>query len=177
MSRIGKKPVPVPAGVKVSVNGGTISVEGKEKLTISIPPKVSVEVQDSNVLVTRNDESRESSAMQGLARSLINNMVIGVTAGFRKDLQIIGVGYKAQINGSNLVLNLGYSHTIEYQVPKTVKVSVVDNTKITIEGADKHLVGETAATIRRFRQPEPYKGKGIRYSDEKITLKEGKSVS
>lgn len=177
MSRIGKKPVPVPAGVKVSVNGGTISVEGKEKLTISIPPKVSVEVQDNNVLVTRNDESRESSAMQGLARSLINNMVIGVTDGFRKDLQIIGVGYKAQINGSNLVLNLGYSHTIEYQVPKTVKVSVVDNTKITIEGADKHLVGETAATIRRFRQPEPYKGKGIRYSDEKITLKEGKSVS
>ena len=176
MSRIGRKPVPIPSGIKVAVDAGTVSVQGKEKLAIQIPATVTVEVQNDQVIVGREDDSRQSSALQGLTRSLINNMVIGVTKGFRKDLLIIGVGYKAQISGSKLVLNLGFSHTIEYTVPQGIKVTVAENTKIAIEGCDKQLVGEVAATIRRYKQPEPYKGKGIRYVDERITLKEGKSV-
>jgi large subunit ribosomal protein L6 len=176
MSRIGKKPVTVPSGVKVAIADGAVTVEGKEKLLVKLPPKVSVEVQDDQVIVSRNDDSRESGAMQGLTRSLINNMVIGVTEGFKKELQIVGVGYRAQVNGSNLVLSLGYSHPVEYAIPAGINVTVADNTKITVEGADKQLVGETAATIRRFRKPEPYKGKGVRYVDEHISLKEGKSV-
>lgn len=176
MSRIGKKPVAVPAGVKVTVENGTVTVEGKAKLSMPIPPYVSVVVDGAEVLVTRNDEERASSAMQGLTRSLINNMVIGVSQGFKKELSIIGVGYKAQLTGSKLVLSLGYSHPVEFTVPEGIKLTVADGTKIAIEGADKQLVGETAATIRRYRKPEPYKGKGIRYVDEQITLKEGKSV-
>ncbi len=176
MSRIGKKPIAIPAGVKVTVADGTVTVEGKGKLSLPLPPLVSVAVEGSEVIVSRQDEERASSAMQGLARSLINNMVIGVSAGFKKELQIVGVGYRAQMSGSKLVLNLGYSHPIEYVVPEGVKVTVADNVKITVEGADKQLVGQAAATIRRFRKPEPYKGKGIRYVDEQITLKEGKSV-
>ena len=176
MSRIGKKPIAIPAGVKVTVADGTVTVEGKGKLSLPLPPLVSVAVEGAEVIVSRQDEERASSAMQGLARSLINNMVIGVSAGFKKELQIVGVGYRAQMSGSKLVLNLGYSHPIEYVVPEGVKVTVADNVKITVEGADKQLVGQAAATIRRFRKPEPYKGKGIRYVDEQITLKEGKSV-
>jgi len=176
MSRIGKKPVVVPAGVKVTVADNTVVVEGKTKLSLPLPPYVSVAVDGSEVRVSRNDEERASSAMQGLTRSLINNMVIGVTAGFKKELSIIGVGYKAQLTGSKLVLTIGFSHPIEYTVPAGIKLTVTDGVKILIEGADKQLVGETAAIIRRFRKPEPYKGKGIRYVDEQITLKEGKSV-
>lgn len=176
MSRIGKKPIAIPAGVKVTVADGAVTVEGKAKLSLPLPPLVSVAVEGSEVIVSRQDEERASSAMQGLARSLINNMVIGVSTGFKKELQIVGVGYRAQISGNKLVLNLGYSHPIEYMVPEGVKVTVADNVKITVEGADKQLVGQAAATIRRFRKPEPYKGKGIRYVDEQITLKEGKSV-
>ena len=176
MSRIGKKAIDLPSGVKVSVTDGVVTVEGKSKLTLTLPPKVSVEVEEKVVRVSRLDESRESSAMQGLARSLINNMVIGVVAGFKKELQIVGVGYRAQLTGKKLVLNVGFSHPIEYQVPEGITITVTDNVKIAIEGADKQLVGEAAATIRRFRKPEPYKGKGIRYVNEQITLKEGKSV-
>jgi large subunit ribosomal protein L6 len=127
------------------------------------------------VLVKQASEAREAGAMHGLARSLINNMVIGVTAGFKKELQIVGVGYKAALQGSKLNLSLGYSHPIVYQIPEGVKVTLNEN-KILVEGADKQLVGQTAAEIRRFRSPEPYKGKGIRYVDERIVLKEGKSV-
>ena len=176
MSRIGKKAIDLPSGVKVSVTDGVVTVEGKSKLTLALPPKVSVEVEENVVRVGRLDDSRESSAMQGLARSLINNMVIGVVAGFKKDLQIVGVGYRAQLTGKKLVLNVGFSHPIEYQVPEGITITVTDNVKISVEGADKQLVGEAAATIRRFRKPEPYKGKGIRYVNEQITLKEGKSV-
>jgi large subunit ribosomal protein L6 len=176
MSRVGNKPIAIPSNVKVSVNGGSVDVEGKEKLSVNIPPLVSVDVEDSVIKVSRKDESRQSSAMQGLARSLINNMIVGVTEGFKKELQIVGVGYRAQASGQKLTLNLGFSHPVEYEAPNGVKVSVADNTKITVEGADKQMVGEVAATIRRFRKPEPYKGKGIRYSDERISLKEGKSV-
>lgn len=176
MSRIGRKPVAIPAGVKVTIADGSVSVEAKEKLTIAIPPLVSLEVKDNQIVVSRNDESRQSGAMQGLARSLVNNMVIGVTEGYKKELQIIGVGFRAKLAGSKLNLSLGYSHPIEYNVPKGITLNVEGDTKITIAGADKQLVGEVAATIRRYRKPEPYKGKGIRYSDEHVVIKEGKSV-
>jgi large subunit ribosomal protein L6 len=175
MSRIGKKAIAIPAGVKVAVSGNTVTVEGKAKLSLDLPPYVAVEVADNQVLVKQASEAREAGAMHGLARSLINNMVIGVTAGFKKELQIVGVGYKAALQGSKLNLSLGYSHPIVYQIPEGVKVTLNEN-KILVEGADKQLVGQTAAEIRRFRSPEPYKGKGIRYVDERIVLKEGKSV-
>ena len=178
MSRIGKKPVEIPAGVKVSVSGETVAVEGKGgKLSIAIPPHVAVEVKDNQVLVSQIDEAREAGAMHGLARSLIHNMIVGVSEGFKKELAIVGVGYKATLAGNKLTLNLGYSHPIVYQLPAGIKLTVVqDANKMIIEGCDKQLVGETAAQIRRFRPPEPYKGKGIRYVDERIVLKEGKSV-
>ena len=175
MSRIGKKPIEIPSGVKVAVSGNTVTVEGKAKLSLNLPPYVEVEVADNKVVVKQAGEAREAGAMHGLARSLINNMVIGVTAGFKKELLIVGVGYKAALQGSKLNLSLGYSHPINYQIPEGVKVTLNEN-KIIVEGADKQLVGETAAEIRRFRPPEPYKGKGIRYVDERIVLKEGKSV-
>ena len=177
MSRIGKKPIEIPAGVKVSVSGETVAVEGKGgKLSIALPPHVAVEVKENQVLVSQTDEVREAGAMHGLARSLINNMVIGVSVGFRKELNIVGVGYKATLAGNKLTLNLGFSHPIVYQLPDGVKMTVEEGTKMVITGCDKQLVGETAAQIRRFRPPEPYKGKGIRYVDERIILKEGKSV-
>ena len=175
MSRIGKKPIEIPAGVKVAVSGNTVTVEGKAKLSLDLPPHVAVEVADNQVVVKQASEAREAGAMHGLARSLINNMVIGVTAGFKKELQIVGVGYKAALQGSKLNLSLGYSHPIVYQIPEGIKVTLNEN-KILVEGADKQLVGQTAAEIRHFRSPEPYKGKGIRYVDERIVLKEGKSV-
>ena len=176
MSRIGKKPVDIPAGVKVTLNDGVITVEGKSKLAMTLPPHVAVEVKENQLLVTQADDTRKAGAMHGLARSLINNMVIGVTTGFRKELAIVGIGYKAQLSGKKLTLSLGYSHTIEFPVPEGITLTVTPENKIIVEGADKQLVGETAAEIRRFRPPEPYKGKGIRYVDERIVLKEGKSV-
>ena len=176
MSRIGKKPVDIPAGVKVTLNDGVITVEGKSKLSMTLPPHVAVEINEKQLWVTQADDTRNAGAMHGLARSLINNMVIGVTAGFRKELAIVGIGYKAALSGKKLTLSLGYSHTIEFPVPEGITLTVTPENKIIVEGADKQLVGETAAEIRRFRPPEPYKGKGIRYVDERIVLKEGKSV-
>ena len=176
MSRIGKKPIPVPSGVKVTINGASVVVEGKAKLSWELPELVKAELVGNEVIVSRDDESRRSSAMQGLARSLINNMIVGVSQGFKKELAVIGVGYKVQVNGKKLVLNLGYSHTIEYDIPEGLTITVADGNKIIVEGADKQMVGQAAATIRSYRKPEPYKGKGIRYVDEQITLKEGKTV-
>jgi large subunit ribosomal protein L6 len=176
MSRIGKKAIVIPAGVKVSLKDSVVTVEGKSKLDLTLPPHVAVEIDEKQVLVKQADDSRYANAMHGLARSLIQNMVIGVTNGFKKELQIVGVGYKASLSGNTLVLNLGFSHVINFAIPAGIKITVTPDNKITIEGADKQLVGETAAEIRRFRPPEPYKGKGIRYIDERIVLKEGKSV-
>ena len=176
MSRIGKKPIDIPAGVKVTFADGTVVVEGKEKLSMALPPHVTAEVKENQVLVSAADDSRKANAMHGLARSLIQNMVIGVSQGFRKELQIVGIGYKAAVAGSTLNLSLGYSHPIAFAIPAGIKVTVTPENKIMVEGCDKQLVGETAAQIRRFRKPEPYKGKGIRYVDERIVLKEGKSV-
>ena len=176
MSRIGKKPIPVPSGVKVTINGASVVVEGKAKLSWELPELVKAELVGNEVIVSRDDESRRSSAMQGLARSLINNMIVGVSQGFKKELAVIGVGYKVQVTGKKLVLNLGYSHAIEYDIPAGLTITVAEGNKIIVEGADKQMVGQAAATIRSYRKPEPYKGKGIRYVDEQITLKEGKTV-
>ena len=176
MSRIGKKPDAIPQGVKVSVAAGVVTAEGKEKLTLTLPRLVDVEVTDTEVVVKQQKDTLESSAMQGLTRALIQNMVTGLSVGFKKELQIIGVGYKAQVQGSKLVLNLGYSHPIEYVIPAGVKVAMGENNTIIITGADKQKVGHAAATIRGYRPPEPYKGKGVRYVDEHVTIKEGKTV-
>jgi large subunit ribosomal protein L6 len=177
MSRIGKKAIQIPEGVKVSVENGQMIVEGpKSKLIKTIPPRVTVEIEESIVRVKAIDETRESSAMHGLTRSLLAGMVEGVTKGFKKNLEIIGVGYKAKVSGSKLDLALGFSHPVIYDIPEGIKITVTDNTKVEVEGADKQLVGEVAATIRRYRKPEPYKGKGIRYTGEYIAMKEGKSV-
>ena len=177
MSRIGKKPIAVPAGVKVTIAQDQVTVEGKGgKLTTAMPPYVGVEMQDDKIVVSQTSDVRAANAMHGLARSLINNMVIGVTEGFKKELAIVGVGYKAALQGKVLNLSLGYSHPINFQIPEGIKITVTPENKIIVEGCDKQLVGETAAQIRRFRSPEPYKGKGIRYVDERIVLKEGKSV-
>ncbi|MCQ2378680.1 MAG: 50S ribosomal protein L6 [Victivallaceae bacterium] len=176
MSRIGKKPIDIPAGVKIAVEGNVVTVEGKGKLSFTLPQHVAVAVEGNQILVSQTDEAREASAMHGLARSIINNMVIGVTDGFKKVLAIVGVGYKASLSGQKLTLSLGFSHQIVYELPATIKAEVTPENQITISGCDKQLVGEVAAEIRRFRPPEPYKGKGIRYVNERIVLKEGKSV-
>ena len=177
MSRIGKKPIAVPAGVKVTIAQDQVTVEGKGgKLSTALPPYVGVEMQDDKIVVSQTSDVRAANAMHGLARSLINNMVIGVTEGFKKELAIVGVGYKAALQGKVLNLSLGFSHPINFQIPEGIKITVTPENKIIVEGCDKQLVGETAAQIRRFRSPEPYKGKGIRYVDERIVLKEGKSV-
>lgn len=177
MSRIGKKPIAVPAGVKVEISQDQVTVEGKGgKLTTALPPYVGVELQDDKIVVSQTSDVRAANAMHGLARSLINNMVIGVTQGFKKELAIVGVGYKAALQGNVLNLSLGFSHPINFQIPQGIKITVTPENKIIVEGCDKQLVGETAAQIRRYRSPEPYKGKGIRYVDERIVLKEGKSV-
>lgn len=177
MSRIGKKPISIPSGVKVAVEKGVMIVEGpKAKLSKNMPPDVSVAVDGSSVCVACNEKAKSGSAMQGLTRSLLAGMVEGVTKGFKKDLEIVGVGYRAKIAGQQLELALGFSHPVIYKVPTGIKVTVTDTTKLSVEGADKQMVGEVAATIRRFKKPEPYKGKGIRYVGEHIVIKEGKSV-
>lgn len=177
MSRIGKKPIAIPSGVKVTIANGNMTVEGpKAKLVKHVPPEVDIAINGSEIVVNVPKDSKTSSAMQGLARSLLAGMVEGVTNGFKKNLEIVGVGYRAKLAGNNLELALGFSHPVVYPIPQGTKITVTDTTKITVEGSDKQLVGEVAATIRKFKKPEPYKGKGIRYAGEHITIKEGKSV-
>ena len=178
MSRIGKRPISIPSGVKVTISGNTMVVEGaKSKLIKNIPPEMEIVVADSSANVKVPNESKPSSAMQGLTRSLLAGMIEGVTNGFKKNLEIVGVGYRAKLNSpKQLEMALGFSHPVIYDIPEGIKVTVTDTTKIAVEGADKQLVGEVAATIRRFKKPEPYKGKGIRYAGEHITIKEGKTV-
>lgn len=176
MSRIGKLPIAMPAGVKVSLDGNIVTVSGpKGSLTRSIPSQVAVAVDQAQIIVTRPDDSIPARAAHGLTRTLINNMVIGVTKGFEKVLEISGVGYRAETKGDVLNLSLGYSHPINYQLPAGITAEVEKMTKITVKGIDKELVGQVAAKIRSFRGPEPYKGKGIRYSDEVILRKAGKT--
>ncbi len=176
MSRIGKQPIPVPAGVKVDLKGQQISVTGaKGTLNREIIPDVEVTLEDNLITVSNRVETKKINAFRGLTRSLINNMVVGVTDGFKRVLVIEGVGYKASISNSLLTLNVGYSNPVEFQLPKEVNASVDGNTKILLESIDKELLGLTASQIRQIRKPEPYKGKGIRYEDEQIIRKAGKA--
>jgi large subunit ribosomal protein L6 len=177
MSRIGKQPVVIPAKVKVEVKGQKVNVEGpRGKLAFDLPRRTAAKVEGASVLVSRQGEDAEAKALHGLSRALINNMVKGVSDGFVKKLEINGVGFKAAVAGKTITMNLGYSHPIIYNIPEQVKVTVEENTKITVEGPDKQLVGKVASELRSFYPPEPYKGKGVKYSDEKIERKEGKTV-
>jgi large subunit ribosomal protein L6 len=176
MSRIGKQPIPVPAGVKVDLKGQHISVTGtKGTMNRDIIEDIEVQIQDNEIRVSCKTESTKVNAFRGLTRSLINNMVVGVVDGFKKVLVIEGVGYKAAVSGTKLTLNVGYSNPVEFQLPKDVKATVENNTKLTLECIDKELLGLTASQIRQVRKPEPYKGKGIRYEDEHIVRKVGKA--
>ena len=177
MSRIGKQPITIPAKVKVEVKGQKVHVEGpKGKLDWELPGRTAVKIDGTTVLVSRNGEDAQARALHGLSRALLNNMVKGVSDGFVKKLEINGVGFKAAVAGKNITMNLGYSHPINYTIPDQIKVTVDENTKITIEGPDKQLVGKVASELRSYYPPEPYKGKGVKYSDEKIVRKEGKTV-
>lgn len=178
MSRIGKAPVEIPAGVDVAINGSAITIKGKlGTLTRSFNPAVKVTKKGSQVVVERSDDERSSRALHGLTRALINNMVIGVTAGFTKSLLIEGVGYRVALKGKGLEFSLGYSHAINVEPPAGISFQAAKPTELTIVGVDKEMVGQVAANIRRLRPPEPYKGKGIRYADETIRRKAGKAAS
>ena len=177
MSRIGKQPIAIPPKVKVEVKGQKVSVEGpKGKLNWELPRRTSLKVDNGKVVVSRSGDDSESRALHGLSRALVNNMVRGVSEGFIKKLEIQGVGFKAAVAGKAVNLNLGYSHPISYPIPDQIKVTVEENTKITVEGPDRQVVGQVAAEIRAFYPPEPYKGKGVRYTDERVVRKEGKTV-
>lgn len=175
MSRIGKQPIPVPAGVSVKIEGQRVTVKGaKGELELDVLDDIEVKIEESIINVANRVESRKVNAFRGLTRSLLNNMVVGVDQGFRKTLVIEGVGYKASVEGKALTLNVGYSNPVVFDVPKGVDAAVEGN-KITLDCIDKELLGLTAAKIRQIRKPEPYKGKGIRYEDEHIVRKVGKS--
>jgi len=170
-------PVVIPAKVKVEVKDRSVFVEGpKGKLNMNLPGKTAAKIENNSVVVSRPGDDAESKALHGLSRALINNMIKGVTDGFTKKLEIQGVGFKAAVQGKNITMNLGYSHQIVYPIPEQIKVTVDENTKITVEGPNKQLVGQVAAELRSYYPPEPYKGKGVRYSDEKVKRKEGKTV-
>lgn len=177
MSRIGRQPIPIPPQVKVQIQGTQVSIEGpKGKLQLALPGRTQARVENGQIVVTRDDDDPEARARHGLSRALLNNMVKGVSEGYVKKLEIQGVGFKAAVQGQTITLNLGYSHPITYPIPPQVKVTVEENTKLTIEGPDKQVVGQVAADLRAFYPPEPYKGKGVRYAGEHIIRKEGKTV-
>lgn len=174
MSRIGKKPIPLPKGVSVKPQDGTVLVEGpKGKLTTKLPPGVSAEIENSTLLVKREDDSFAN--MHGLARSLLANAVFGVSSGFTRELEIVGIGYRAEVKGRMVVFTLGYSHPIEFPLPEGITVSVDKQTKLVVTGIDKQKVGQVAANMRRLRPPDPYKQKGVRYTGEKLKKKVGKT--
>lgn len=175
MSRVGKLPIHLPPGVIVDYQDGQFTVRGpKGTMERVIHPKVQVTINDNVITVAPRDLSREARSLWGLTRALLNNMVVGVTKGFQKELEIIGVGYRVEQKGSTLLFSLGYSHPIEFELPKGIDAKVDKQTRITLQGIDKELVGQTAATVREFRRPEPYKGKGIRYLGEAVRHKVGK---
>lgn len=177
MSRIGKKPVTVPAGVTVTINGNEVKVKGpKGELDRTFSDLVTISQEGEEILVARNDETTESNAQQGLTRTLIHNMVVGVSEGFEKKLELTGVGYRAALKGKDLDLSLGYSHPVIFACPENISFEVPDNTHITVKGISKEQVGQVAAEIREKRPPEPYKGKGIHYEGEHIRRKLGKAA-
>ncbi len=176
MSRIGKKPVEIPAGVEVKVDGQTVTVKGpKGSLTQNVHPNMTVAVEGNEIKVTRPNDDKQNRALHGLTRSLIANMVEGVTNGFSKTLKINGVGYRAVKKGNDLELTIGYSHLVNMKTPEGITIDVPDNNTIVVSGPDKQQVGQFAAEVREKRPPEPYKGKGIKYADEHIRRKEGKA--
>jgi len=176
MSRIGRKPIPVPAGVTVTIDGSTVKVKGpKGELQREFRPEIGIEQNDGELQVTRPSDSKEHRALHGLTRALLANMVEGVTAGFRRTLEIIGVGYRAEKKGDALVLTVGYSHQVTYPQPAGITISTTAPTVVVVEGIDKAMVGQVAAEIRAVRPPEPYKGKGIRYQGEQVRRKAGKA--
>lgn len=177
MSRIGKKPIVIPAGVKVAVSGNQVSAEGpKGKLEQKVIPGISIAVEEGKIFVRRGDNQRQSRARQGLVRALVANMVKGVHEGFQKVLEISGVGYRAETSGKQLVLNLGFSHRVEYPIPDGVNVAIDKNTRITVSGIDRQKVGQFAAQVRAVRDPDPYKAKGVTYEGERILRKAGKKA-
>ena len=174
MSRIGKRPIPIPKGVEIKFDGDVIIIKGlKGELRRQIHPDIKVDIQDNTILVSVRNQSKKSKALHGLFNALIWNMVKGVTEGFKKGLEIVGVGYRAELKGRDLILNLGYSNPINFRLPDGIDAQV-ERSKIVLMGIDKELVGQTAAKIRDFRPPEPYKGKGVKYEDEIIIKKAGK---
>lgn len=176
MSRIGKKPIPIPANVQVSIDGRTLRVKGpKGELVREVRPEVTLRMEDGTLLVERSSEEAQHRAFHGLTRALVANMVTGVTDGYRKALEIIGVGYRAEKKGNALVLTVGYSHQVTYPEPKGITLSTQSPTVVVVEGVDKQQVGQVAAEIRAVRPPEPYKGKGIRYQGEQVRRKAGKT--
>jgi large subunit ribosomal protein L6 len=176
MSRIGKKPIPVPAGVSVSLEGSTVRVKGpKGELSRTFHPDMRIEQADGELRVERPSEAKQHRALHGLTRALLANMVEGVTTGYRRALEIIGVGYRAEKKGKSLVLTVGYSHQVEYPEPDGITLSTTSPTVVVVEGIDKQKVGQVAAEIRAVRPPEPYKGKGIRYQGEQVRRKAGKA--
>jgi large subunit ribosomal protein L6 len=175
MSRVGKLPIHVPPGVTVNHQEDRVTIHGpKGTLERIIHPKIEISVNGNIITVTPRDLSHEARALWGLTRALLNNMVVGVNQGFRKELEIVGVGYRVEHKGNTLVLSLGYSHPVEFELPRGIEAKVEKQTRITLQGIDKELVGQTAAKVRSFRRPEPYKGKGIRYLGEVIRHKVGK---
>jgi len=177
MSRVGKAPVKVLQGVKVDVKEGTIKIEGpKGKLSHKLPKGISIKIDNGSILVNREGDDTKASALHGLTRTLVHNMMHGVHSGFTRELDIVGVGYRAAVKGTTLSMTLGYSHPIEYQLPQGITAKVDNNTHITLSGADKVLLGMVAAKVRSFKEPEPYQGKGVKYSDEVIIRKQGKAA-
>jgi len=180
MSRIGKKPVPLASGVKVTVQDHLVKVDGpKGKLELNVHPLITVKLDDAKkeLVVTRPDDERQSKALHGLTRALLNNMVIGVSQGYKKTLEIQGAGYKVEMKGKNLVLSVGFANPITVAIPSDVTVQLEGPTKIHVSGSDKQAVGEFAAQVRKLRKPEPYKGKGIRYEGESVKIKPGKAFA
>ena len=175
MSRIAKKPVEIISGAEIKISGQTVAVKGKQgNLSLDLHETVSVKQEDGLLSFAPNDDSKDSMAMTGTMRSLVNNMVVGVTQGFSKQLQLIGVGYRAQVQGNVLDLSLGFSHPVKYKIPEGITIETPSQTEINVRGADKQRVGQVCAEIRAYRPPEPYKGKGVRYSDERVVRKEAK---
>lgn len=177
MSRIGKKIIEIPKGVTVTFDGGIVKVKGpKGELQRALHPNMKIEMQDAQIEVKRPDDLKHNRALHGLTRALIHNMILGVNEEYKKDLDIVGVGYKVELKGTNLLMNMGYSHPIYFIPPAEIKIEAATPTHIVVSGIDKQLVGQVAAKIRSIRKPEPYKGKGIKYSNEQIVRKAGKTA-
>ncbi|MBW2016233.1 MAG: 50S ribosomal protein L6 [Deltaproteobacteria bacterium] len=175
MSRIGKKPIPIPKDVKVEIKGDSILVKGPlGELKRTIDPKISVNINNDQITLTVKDDTKESKSLHGLYRALVANMVTGVSKGFERVLEIVGVGYRAELSGRTATFHLGYSHPIEYELPEGITAEI-EKARVKLKGIDKELLGRTAAKVRSFRSPEPYKGKGIKYADEMIRRKAGKT--